>query len=370
MKPLTFFWLLASAGMLGCGSAAAPPARPEPGTVRSLGRLEPTGGVISVGVPLGDRIQQVLVTEGQMVEQDQELAILDSKTDREAELALARSQLEEARSRLAAITASGAKQIEEGKLKIRQIRELEPLAIEAQKERVKLAEEQLSITALGLTDLKALPSGVAPAQEVRRQDLAMAQARAELTTARTLLTKAERAYDLELQSAEVQLEMLERSLDRACKEIPLQSLENSVRVAEERLRHTTIRAPAPGVILQVLGRPGELAGTQPILRMGDIRQMVAVAEVYETDSKRVRVGQKAAIRSKALPLGTNEALTGVVERIGDIVARNTMLDVNPAEDADRRVIEVKVRLDNSTAASHYVNLNVHVSIAVEDGVAP
>jgi HlyD family secretion protein len=131
-------------------------------------------------------------------------------------------------------------------------------------------------------------------------------------------------------------------------------------MAEERLKRTVIRAPSDGTIFTILARPGESVGTLPLLRMGDSRHMLAVAEVYETDVCLVRVGQTATIASPAL----SQPLTGVVEQVGSTIVKNHLLDVDPSADADRRVVEVRIRLDQSEPAASMINLQVQVSISL------
>jgi HlyD family secretion protein len=84
--------------------------------------------------------------------------------------------------------------------------------------------------------------------------------------------------------------------------------------------------------------------------------MYAVAEVYETDVGRVRVGQRATIESPALP----RALTGSVERIGLRIGRQDVLDTDPVADVDARVVEVEVKLDDPEPAARFTNLRVDV----------
>ena len=73
--------------------------------------------------------------------------------------------------------------------------------------------------------------------------------------------------------------------------------------------------------------------------------MFAVAEVYETDIGLVRVGQKARLTSGALA----REVTGVVAAIGRTIHRTTVLDVDPAADVDSRIVEVRIKLDESEA---------------------
>ena len=129
-----------------------------------------------------------------------------------------------------------------------------------------------------------------------------------------------------------------------------------------RVERCLIRAPISGQILKIFSRPGEMTGKQTIVQMGDTAHMYALAEVYETDVGLVRVGQPASVTSPVLP----QALHGTVELIGRSVTKNVLLDVDPAAAVDRRVVEVKIRLDPTDAAAQLVNLQVDVAIHVDD----
>ena len=63
--------------------------------------------------------------------------------------------------------------------------------------------------------------------------------------------------------------------------------------------------------------------------------MYAVAEVYESDVKAVRVGQLATITSSAF----NGEVHGTVNEIGLQVQKKDLLDSNPTADADARIVE-------------------------------
>ena len=345
-------------------AASAPSEEPARARVKALGRLEPEGGIlnIGVGVPMGDRLSAVLVKEGQEVTKDQELARLESYESRRAERDLAAGQLTEAHNRLKAITDNGKCQIDEAKIRIRQIEEIEPLDIQAQTSKVGLLRDQLSRAQQNLKRLQGLTQATVSRQELEHQELLVHQAKVELSSAQDLLEKTTKGHQLNLQSARAQLKTLETSLTRFQKEVPIISLEKSLRVAEERWQHTSVRAPTHGRILKVLAHPGEAIGSQPILRMADLDQMLALAEVYETDVGRVHVGQRATICSPAL---SSQVLEGTVIYVGRMIDRNHVFDLDPRADADRRVVAVKIRLDNSESAAHFVNLQVTVSIDVD-----
>lgn len=92
--------------------------------------------------------------------------------------------------------------------------------------------------------------------------------------------------------------------------------------------------------------------------MGDTSIMYAVAEVYETDIGSVRIGQRARVSSPVL----HQPLDGVVEKIGNLIFKNDILNVDPAADADARIVEVRVRLETSAAVKKLSNLTVDVRI--------
>ena len=120
----------------------------------------------------------------------------------------------------------------------------------------------------------------------------------------------------------------------------------------------TILAPVDGRILNIKVKPGEEVTSDPILTMGDTTLMRAVAEVYETDISRVRIGQSATIKSRALP----RPLTGKVVRIGNMVFKNDVLNVDPAARVDARVVEVWIDLEKLALVERLTNLTVDVVI--------
>jgi HlyD family secretion protein len=92
--------------------------------------------------------------------------------------------------------------------------------------------------------------------------------------------------------------------------------------------------------------------------MGDVRSMVARAEVFQTDVLDVAAGDPAEV----IVLG--RTVSGEVTRVGTVVGRNTISSLDPAALADRRVVEVVVRLADPSMASRLVNMQVDVTIRV------
>lgn len=124
------------------------------------------------------------------------------------------------------------------------------------------------------------------------------------------------------------------------------------------LQRSHVRAPFDGRVLDVTVRPGELIGERGIIEMGRVDRMYAIAEVYETDIRRVRTGQNATISSAAL----DQDLSGTVRRIRQKVHKQDEIGTDPAARKDARIIEVEIELDDSALAAGLTNLQVDVVI--------
>jgi HlyD family secretion protein len=134
-----------------------------------------------------------------------------------------------------------------------------------------------------------------------------------------------------------------------------------LRAAQSALDLDTVRAPVAAQVIEIHARRGERVGPQGIAELADTERMYAVAEVYETDIGRVKVGQRASMRSPAL----DGALTGTVERIGMKIGKLDVLDTDPAARTDARVVAVDIRLDDSARGAALSNLQVEVAIQPE-----
>ena len=77
-----------------------------------------------------------------------------------------------------------------------------------------------------------------------------------------------------------------------------------VAIAEAILDKTRIRAPAGGKVLQQHAKLGEIVGPSPetpLIVVGDVGTMRVKADVDEADVAKVKVGQKAFVRSNSYP---------------------------------------------------------------------
>lgn len=134
-----------------------------------------------------------------------------------------------------------------------------------------------------------------------------------------------------------------------------------LRLARAELARVQVRAPIDGQVIDVHARAGERVGPEGILELGQTQAMYAVAEVYETEIGRVRVGAAATVSSPALP----RELHGHVDRIAMRVRKLDTLGTDPAAKTDARVVEVEVRLDEADAAIAAPLTHLQVEVTIE-----
>ena len=135
----------------------------------------------------------------------------------------------------------------------------------------------------------------------------------------------------------------------------------TVKRAETELAQAYVRTPMTGQILKIHSYPGEtIDEEQGIAELGQTNKMVVVAEVYQTDISKVRLGQTALITSKVL----SEELHGTVSEIDLQVSQQKVFSNQPGENLDRRVVEVKILLtpEDSEKVAGLTNLQVQTAI--------
>lgn len=127
---------------------------------------------------------------------------------------------------------------------------------------------------------------------------------------------------------------------------------------EAELQRAYLYAPIDGRVLKVNARPGEIIGHDGVLELGNVSRMYAIAEIYETDIRHVRIGQKATISSAAI----EKTLGGTVKFIRQKVEKQDEIGTDPAARKNARIIEVKILLDDSGPVAGLTNLQVEVVI--------
>ena len=112
------------------------------------------------------------------------------------------------------------------------------------------------------------------------------------------------------------------------------------------LFNSKLRSPIDGFILGINARVGERPKNDGILDIGSSQNMEALIEVYESDINRVFISQKVELISENG--GFKKTLKGKVIRISPQVKQREVLSTDPTGDADSRVIEVLVKLNEES----------------------
>ena len=342
--------------------AAKPP--PERVDVAALGRIEPKSEVIDVAAAETGVLARLLVDEGVQVQSGQVLAELDMYQIRKAERDYAASQLAEAENTLAAERSVGSARITEANTKAGQIDQPQIQAIEAQSAKIRSLEARLALAETDLNRFKNLFSqGAITRQDLDRQQTQVDELTSDIANAIATKTQLELARDTALENAAAQVSMAEADLQLASVESGVEAARQNLVLADARLERTIIKAPVTGQVLDIYVRPGEAVSSNRLLSMGNTNEMYVVAEVYETDVGLVKPGQTAKITSRN---GAFEGeLSGMVETIGLQIFKNDVLDDDPAANANARIVEVRIAIDQDQAVVMLTNLQVDVLIDIQ-----
>jgi len=312
--------------------AAAAPVE-ETHAVSCLGRIQPEDGVIHVAGPYiwGDshapRVESLKVREGDDVRRGQALAVFVGRANLQASLEQAEAQIAKARRRVEQVKAG----VRKPDLAAQQA-EIARLETEVQHARTELRRYEA---------LRATDDVTVAEVEARRNAVQVGEFAVE--AARHRLESMQVVPDTDVRLAEADLAEAEANEQRARRDFEV----------------STIYAPADGRVLRINAREGEAVGLSGLLDIARTRNMFVVAEVYETDISRVRVGQHVTISGDLL--GTT-ILTGAVERIANNVKDAAVMPGDTVTFADKRIIETLIRLDGNETAANLIGGKVRVII--------
>ena len=325
--PAWMHWRRSDKGIAPAVAAASAPAS---NAVSATGRFEPMEPATHVGAPYIQGhpaiVARLAVAEGEPVHAGQLIAVLAGKPQLEAAVrqASARVQVEKAR-------------LQEAKAG--------PRSSDVAEQTAEIARWQ-SALATAQADYRRYAT-LRRTRDVSASDLdgkrnQMENARQMLAEAKARLAGLTELHAQDVQAAQSQLDVARAELDRARMD----------------MASADVRAPVDGVILHVRARPGEEIGPEGIVELAGTAQMDVLAEVYETDIGRVKLGEHADVVSELLPAGTR--LAGTVVEIGDEVGRAQMVADDTAAFADARVVLVRIRLADSTPAAKLIHGKVSV----------
>lgn len=299
--------------------------------VHALGRLEPDGTVLSLAAPSGNEgnvVAQMLVAEGQDVDENQLLAVMDTHGRRKAAVQEAEAQILAAKARLKQLRA--APKISE---------------LEASSAFVSAAESEVLLREREARRLEALHRQGAETDsraDDARLALKAAQDRWREAQARRAALSEVRTADCEVIEAEIRV------------------AESRVEMAKANLLATELRSPIKGRVLRIHCHVLEQVQSPGILEIAQVQHMQAVAEIYEGDVGRVKVGQRATVFLDSSP----QHFAGRVAKVGHSVSRKSILTNDPISDTDARVVEVRIDLENAQELSGLSHARVQVQIAI------
>jgi HlyD family secretion protein len=311
--------------------------------VHALGRVEPMNGLVIVGSRPGARILEIQVGPGDSVKAGQRLAVLEGREEARAQIALAearKAQVEHQRD-----VSKEKLALERSQLDTLRAAQLTTATQIADILKKKLDDSTASYKTLGAALLgRDKIEADSKYIELQVQSLKASLEKTTLEIEQNGLAKQRELEDKQLAPSNPEFQIADRQID----------------LAKAALAQTEVLAPRDGTILDVLARAGEV-GSGPLLRMGDLGAMVVVAEVYQTDVPRLRVGDEASVKLLGKPFH------GKVTRIGSIVGRNQIMNLDPRSLQDLRVVEVTISLHSTDPITKMVNLEAEVAITPTGG---
>ncbi len=347
---------------------------PEIKTVTALGRLEPSGEIIQVSVSSsaeGNKIEELLVREGEAVNRGQVIAVLDSRDRAEAALRQAEARVIVAQANLARVKAGAQTgEIEAQRATIARLEAERSNNIAAQNAMVSRMEAELRNAQIEYQRYQQLHSqGAISASEKDNKLLILETAKEQLAEAKANLSRIYTAQQKQIIEAKATLDKIAevRPVDVEVATAEVREAQTAVATAQADLDRAYIKSPQAGTITKILTRPGEVVSSEEgIVRIGQTSQMYAIAEVYESDIGKVKLGQKATVTSSAI----SEELTGTVEHIGLEIERQEVVNTDPTANIDAKVVEVEVMLDkeSSQKVAGLTNLLVNVRIDISGEV--
>ena len=380
--------------------------KPAIEAITALGRIEPEGEVITLSPPPnmgGNKIDKLMVREGEQVKKGQVIALLDNHGLKKAAVETAQQEVEVAKVNLAIVKA-GAKtgDIEAQKAAIESLEAELAGKIKTQKARIarlkaqlrRETEAQTANLARSQAELKNATSQFQRYQQLARDGaIAVSELdsrRLTLETAQERVREAQANYDRtrdtlveEIKEAEATTEETQntirqqiqeaqaslasiaevRPLDIQKAEAELKKAIANLKQAQQDLKLNYVQAPIASQVLRINARPGEMVTQdEGVAELGQTNRMVVVAEIYESDISQISLGQQAEIISEGGVF--DDQLRGEVTHIRSLIGKKDIFDTDPAADVDTRVIEVKIMLDSSSSqkVSQFTNSKVIVKI--------
>jgi HlyD family secretion protein len=374
--------------LASCGACNPPLARgdrpPEPPPseenstkwVVALGKLIPEGDTIKISVANAEdsRVNSILVEEGDLVPANGIIATLQGRDRAEQQLKESQANVSVKRSQLKKIQQGEAKAGEIAAQRAA-IAEIEArLANESTQKQAAIAEAEATLRKAQPKYDRFVASEAAQQGAISQNVLEEAKEERDRASAALNLAKADLNNTTSTLKAQIARENANlarlqevRPVDVEIAQAELEQALIQVQQRRAELDDTLVRVPIAGQILKINTRVGERVNVEEgIALLGQTKQMYAIAEVYETDIVRVKLGQKTLISSEYG--GFKGEIRGRVSQVG-LQVNTTELNTdeeNPTNDINARVVEVKIRVDpkDSPKVAALTGMQVRLKIDV------
>ncbi|HAG83300.1 MAG TPA: ABC transporter permease [Cyanobacteria bacterium UBA12227] len=233
--------------------------------------------------------------------------------------------------------------------------ELRSRQLRVQTEEERISEEQ--------SNLSQAEANLSEAEANRIEKLATLSK--EIEEARVNRNKTIAVLEAQIQEEKATLDQIKeiRPVDIQKAEAEIERAIAEVEKAQKDLESAYIKTPVAGQILDIYTEAGEAVDQENgIVLLGTTNEMKIVAQVYESDISKVRLGQQVAIQSEGKAF--EGELRGTVSEIEQKIGKKDVLDTDPAADVDARVVEVDIRLNpnDSKRIENLTNSQVVVQI--------
>ncbi|MDZ8085183.1 MAG: ABC exporter membrane fusion protein [Nostoc sp. DedQUE12b] len=340
---------------------------PQLKTVTALGRLEPQGKVIKLSAAVsaeGSRVEKLLVKEGDRVKAGQTIAILNSRDRLQAAFKEAQEQVKVAQANLNR-TQAGAKrgEIAAQKAAIARLEAERQGDINAQAAAIERFQAEVrNAQAEDERYQQLYQQGAISASQRDSKRLNLETAQKSLQEAQAQLNRTQSTSQQQVKQATATLDEIAevRGVDVETAKAEVDRAVAAMNLAKVNLNQAVVRSPQNGQVFEIHTHPGELVSNDGIADIGQTSQMYVIAEVYESDIGKVNSGQQVRIFGDYLPI----ELQGIVDRKGLQVRRQNVINTDPVSNIDNRVVEVYIRLDETSSqkAANLTNMQVKAVI--------
>lgn len=317
---------------------------PPADRVRATGQVEATD--VQVAAPVGGRLLELRVAEGDRVKAGDAIARLDAA---DAELALARvkSERDQADAQLRLLTAGARPE---------DIRQAEAQRATAEAD-VRAADVELAAAQVDVDRFEALLASNSGSRKQRddavtRRDVAKERAQ----SARDRVAAARENV--------ARLRAGSRREDIQAARARVAAITAQMAAWEKTIADATVTAPLTGTVSEKLADPGELLQPRaPIVIIADLDHVWANVYVDEPVVPKLRVGQSATVFTDAGGAGLGGTITYISAK-----AEFTPRNVQTAEDRSKLVYRIKISVPNSSGILK-VGMPIEAEIPFTDAAA-